>query len=139
MAKQVGRDSGQMRSIALLTMTFLPITTVAVCKKTKKRSRLRPSLTHSLPHAEAVLASLTNSIYRPEQTIFSTSFFDWTPAPGAAVSRDVWILAVVAAGLTIVTVSSWWLVTKRQLAKQASELHSYEMNDPATWPVCQRA
>jgi NADH:ubiquinone oxidoreductase subunit 5 (subunit L)/multisubunit Na+/H+ antiporter MnhA subunit len=47
-----------------------------------------------------------------DKSIFSTSFFSWDSASGSTVvSSYIWILVVAAAGLTSITVGTWYLAT----------------------------
>ncbi|KAM7210133.1 hypothetical protein V8F06_014483 [Rhypophila decipiens] len=60
-------------------------------------------------------------------SVFSTSLFNWNPSEGeSVVSSYIWILAVLAAGMTILTVLAWHLWTRREKkheeAKKKSEL-----------------
>ncbi|WQF78785.1 hypothetical protein CDEST_03799 [Colletotrichum destructivum] len=76
-------DSSQMKSIALLTMIFLPATFVA--------------------------------------TLFSMTFFNWQPNSKdgeVVVSPRIWIYAVIAGGLTMITLITWFLFLRRRLARK---------------------
>ncbi|KAI1769317.1 hypothetical protein GGR53DRAFT_153758 [Hypoxylon sp. FL1150] len=69
------RDSTQMRSIALVTMIFLPVTSVA--------------------------------------SIFSMGVFNWTASTEQTVlTFYFWVYVAIAGGLTLVTVGTWWVLTR---------------------------
>ncbi|KAK3387898.1 hypothetical protein B0H63DRAFT_559337 [Podospora didyma] len=81
LSQDMKRDSSQMRSIALLTMVFLPLSTVA--------------------------------------SIFSTTFFNWSPSEGESfVSSYFWVFAVVALALTGIVVGVWYLATRAHHRKE---------------------
>ncbi|KAK1531890.1 hypothetical protein CPAR01_11539 [Colletotrichum paranaense] len=89
-ATATGRDSRQMRSIALVTMVFLPGTFFAVS----------PSF---------ALASL-GSLAKAKQTLFSMTFFNWSPddAKHSVVSSYIWIYFLVTGVFTVSTLLLWW-------------------------------
>jgi hypothetical protein len=89
-------DSSQMRSIALLTMIFLPATFAAV--------------------SDSILLSKISNVVNSIQTLFSMGFFEWQPEAGqVVVSPRIWIYAVVAGGLTLLTVGLWYGFVVRRL------------------------
>ncbi|KAM7213680.1 hypothetical protein V8F06_010938 [Rhypophila decipiens] len=48
-------------------------------------------------------------------SVFSTSLFNWNPTEGeTVVSSYIWILAVLAVGMTLLTVLAWHLWTRRE-------------------------
>lgn len=97
------RDSSQMRSIALLTMVFLPLTTLAVSHQNH--------IERFAPGAEAH-ADL-------RQSIFSTTFFNWGQTDGhAIVSGYIWVFVVLAVGITTITVGAWYYATHRASRKE---------------------
>ncbi|KAI1748404.1 hypothetical protein F4782DRAFT_517582 [Xylaria castorea] len=78
-------DSSQMKTIALVTMVFLPATFVA--------------------------------------SLFSMTFFDWSPADGKnIVSSEIWIYFVIAVGLTLLVVGLWFTIIRR--AKRGESMTS---------------
>ncbi|KAK3369850.1 hypothetical protein B0H63DRAFT_485645 [Podospora didyma] len=84
-ALQTKEDGSQMRSIALLTMIFLPATFVA--------------------------------------TLFSMSFFNWQPeGDEVTVSPWLWVYFVVAAGLTFISVGTWYLARLRRRRRRRALL-----------------
>ncbi|TPX16392.1 uncharacterized protein E0L32_004041 [Thyridium curvatum] len=97
------RDSSQMRSNALLTMVFLPLTTLAVSHQSH--------IERFAPGAEA-RADL-------RQSIFSTTFFNWGQTDGhAIVSGYIWVFVVLAVGITTITVGAWYYATHRASRKE---------------------
>ena len=92
-SEAVHNDSAAMKTIAVLTLTFLPATFVSVWK-------------FSLPRQ--VLQQLTAL-----QAVFSMTFFDFSPRNEAhpeawVVSEKIWIYWVISLPLTIVTILSWF-------------------------------
>lgn len=89
-ALETRRENIQMRSIAVLTMVYLPFSTVAA--------------------------------------IFSMNLFDWQAQDGrSVVSKYFWVFVAVAAGLTIITLLTWYFITYRHekiANKDASEIQS---------------
>src|ERR1700753_643500 len=93
LTQDMKRDSSQMRSIAVLTMVFLPPSTVAVSTST------------SSVLDEAQLK------YR-YQSIFSTSLFSWDYSQDKAIiSGYLWVFIVIVVGLTCITLLSWYMAT----------------------------
>jgi hypothetical protein len=92
------RDGADMRVIAVVTLLFLPGTFVAVCSK---KNTLRV-------HTGTNLG----------QTIFSTSFFDFSPGSNDTkrpfVSNQVWIYAVITITLTVLVVGAWYILAHRK-------------------------
>ncbi|OHW97769.1 hypothetical protein CSPAE12_03531 [Colletotrichum incanum] len=81
-ALQTKLESSQMRTIALLTMIYLPLSSVAA--------------------------------------IFSMDMFNWEAIEGESiVSKHIWLFAVLATGLTLLTVAAWFLGTRREKAMAA--------------------
>ncbi|GJC89563.1 hypothetical protein ColLi_12401 [Colletotrichum liriopes] len=81
-ALQTKLESSQMRTIALLTMIYLPLSSVAA--------------------------------------IFSMDMFNWEAIEGESiVSKHIWLFAVLAVGLTLLTVAAWFLGTRREKAMAA--------------------
>ncbi|KAI3528435.1 hypothetical protein CSPX01_16231 [Colletotrichum filicis] len=78
-AVQTKVESAQMRTIALLTMIYLPLSSVAA--------------------------------------IFSMDMFNWEAVEGQSmVSKHIWLFAVLAVGLTLLTLAAWFLGTRREKA-----------------------
>ncbi|KAK1714928.1 uncharacterized protein BDZ83DRAFT_588592 [Colletotrichum acutatum] len=78
-AVQTKVESAQMRTIALLTMIYLPLSSVAA--------------------------------------IFSMDMFNWEAVEGQSiVSKHIWLFAVLAVGLTLLTIAAWFLGTRREKA-----------------------
>ena len=93
-SKAARSDSATMKTIALLTLTFLPATFVSVSKSSFK-------------------ISLGHSLFIGSQTIFSMSFFDFSPGgkpqeEAWLVSEKLWIYWAISLPLTIATVASWF-------------------------------
>ncbi|WYZ38038.1 hypothetical protein EsH8_II_001544 [Colletotrichum jinshuiense] len=86
-AVQTKHESTQMRTIALLTMAYLPLSSVAA--------------------------------------IFSMDMFNWGAVEGESiVSKHIWLFAVLAVGLTIVTVFAWYLGTRQDKEmKEKSDIY----------------
>ncbi|KAK4110316.1 hypothetical protein N656DRAFT_770350 [Canariomyces notabilis] len=87
-ATATGEDSSQMRSIALVTMVFLPGTFFA--------SNTQP----------------------PCQSMFSMTFFDWNPDPDSnhpVVSGNIWIYFLATTVFTLITLLLfWYFILSRQ-------------------------
>ncbi|KAK7981514.1 hypothetical protein PG996_009205 [Apiospora saccharicola] len=82
-------DSSQMKFIALLTMVFLPISTMAI-------------------NADAEY-----------QSIFSTELFSWDAGPGEAViSKYLWVFIVISLALTTVVVGAWGIATRYAILRR---------------------
>ncbi|GAB1314607.1 Mg2+ transporter protein, CorA-like/Zinc transport protein ZntB (Fragment) [Madurella fahalii] len=61
-------------------------------------------------------------------SIFSTTIFNWRPSDGEPViSNYIWILLVISAGLTGLTLLAWHLTTKREKTKQDKRSKSFEI------------
>lgn len=107
LTQDMKRDSTQMRSIGLLTMVFLPLSTVAV----------------SIGSPKARTRKLTAF-----QSVFSTTFFDWNGAAGGAiVSKYIWIFAVIAVGLTSMVVGAWYFATRRAGKRESTYEESQKL------------
>ena len=96
----VQRDSAAMKTVAILTLTFLPATYVSV-------SRLEIFFSRSLRHW---LISF--------QSVFSMSFFNFSPSSDGRhgkwfVSDSFWLYWAVSFPLTLVTIASWLSWQKR--------------------------
>lgn len=86
-------DSSAMRTIAVITVTFLPATFLSV--------------------SALGLAIYTARTLMLQQALFSTSFFSYSPTPNPmrnelTVSKDFWIYWALAVPLTAVTIGSWF-------------------------------
>lgn len=59
------------------------------------------------------------------QAIFSMDMFNWGAVEGESiVSKHIWLFAVLAVGLTIVTVFAWYLGTRQDKAmKEKSDIY----------------
>lgn len=89
------RDSTDMRTIAIVTLLFLPGTFSAVSSPPNQCSRLRLSL------------------YL--QTVFSQSFFGFSDDRKAMyVAPWLWLWAVVTVILTLIVIVTWWLLSIHQ-------------------------
>lgn len=94
-------DSSQMKFIALLTMIFLPITTMAVRISCPRMVKCK---------------SMSNANY---QSIFSTELFSWDAGPGeAVVSKYLWVFIVISLALTTVVVGAWAIATRYAILKR---------------------
>ncbi|KAK1752027.1 hypothetical protein QBC47DRAFT_389479 [Echria macrotheca] len=61
-------------------------------------------------------------------SIFSTTIFNWRPSEGEPViSNYIWILLVISAGLTGLTLLAWHLTSKREKLKQDKRGKSFEI------------
>jgi len=61
-------------------------------------------------------------------SIFSTTIFNWRPTDGEPIiSNYIWILLVVSAGLTVLTLLAWHLSTKREKTRQNKRSKSFEI------------
>ncbi|KAI0836400.1 hypothetical protein F5Y06DRAFT_298763 [Hypoxylon sp. FL0890] len=84
------QENARMRLISLVTMVYLPVTSVA--------------------------------------TIFSMGVFNWTAASQQSVfTFYFWIYIAIAGGLTVVTVGSWWALTRttpRRMSDSTTDLAS---------------
>ncbi|KAK3321326.1 hypothetical protein B0T19DRAFT_487681 [Cercophora scortea] len=97
LSRDMKRDSSQMRSIALLTMVFLPVSTVAPPE---------------YGNLVADIQTFSRSYWIP-QSIFSTTFFNWdSPEGQPVISGHFWIFVAVAAGLTCIVVGAWAFATR---------------------------
>jgi hypothetical protein len=81
-------DSGAMKTIAVVTMAFLPPTFLSTC----------------------IPLIMTRHLADNKQAIFSMSFFNYTPDQGStgwSVSSDFWVYWVCAVPLTCLTLAVW--------------------------------
>lgn len=92
-ATAAAADSSQMRSIALVTMVFLPGTFFAVSP---------------LP---LVPPAMTIESETEWQSLFSMTFFNWTPGSGGngpTVSGYIWVYFFVTGAFTALTLALFW-------------------------------
>lgn len=91
------KDGSAVKGIAILGMGFLPATFVAVSFIQKE---------NQLPITYLLINSLSL------QTFFSMPLFDWTVSEGQSIVRDrfgwYWVVAIP---LTLLVITSWWVVT----------------------------
>ncbi|KAI1773637.1 hypothetical protein F4818DRAFT_421211 [Hypoxylon cercidicola] len=78
--------------------------------------------------------ALLGMIYLPFSSvaaIFSMDMFNWSPQDGeSVVSKYFWLFAVLAVGLTLITLSAWYYITfrhNRSPKKDGLALHSKEV------------
>ena len=100
------KDSSQMKSIALLTMVFLPGTFMAV-------SFLPPSQ----------ISDIQNTHSSPSiQTFFSMTFFEWNPDKEkgqSIVSSKIWIYFIFTGIFTLATLGLWtWFANKKRIHRK---------------------
>lgn len=97
-SESVQRDSAAMKTIAALTMMFLPATFVSVSSKLTTK----------------MLYQRGNVV----QAVFSTSFFNFSPGAQSisqsadgewVISHKFWIYWAVSGPLTVFTVALWFL------------------------------
>jgi hypothetical protein len=89
-ALATSRDSRHMKSIALVTMIFLPGTFFAVSINVNKHSGVDANL---------------------GQSMFSMTFFDWSGSDGSPmVSTYVWIYILATILFTSVTIGAWYYI-----------------------------
>lgn len=107
-AEATKRDSAAMKSIALLTMVFLPPTFVAVSSFTKSHPYL-----HSLT---------------PNKTFFSMTMFEWSPPEFTQdemrpLSNYLWVYWVVAVPLTGAVLLSWrlWMLHEHRTFRREQD------------------
>lgn len=94
-----------MKSIALLTMLFLPATFISV--------RLLLSYCRNLP-------SLTMS-----QAFFSITFFNVGDDGKWSASKDIWIYFIITVPVTVASPLVWkWWVGRKRRARQAKSRRS---------------
>lgn len=107
-ALETKRESTQMRSIALLTMVYLPMSCVAVRKDPSECSGVMPEKPR---------------LTQPRiQSIFSTSLFNWSPGEGeSVVSRYIWVLVGLSLGLTAITMLAWHFTTNRDKMREQQQ------------------
>lgn len=93
-----------MKLIAFVTMFFLPATFTSVS----------PSPTQ--PPGILVLGLIL------AKTFFSMDFFDWPKAPGNIATGYIWVYALVAAILTLITVGLFtWRLRGRKARKGGND------------------
>lgn len=106
-AKASGRDSSAMKALAVITMTFLPATAIAVS-----------------PPFRAVQAKTKLKVF---QAIFSMPIFNWEKhSYSADVGRSIWIFCVMAGVLTGAVLYFWrcWhlrAIWQRELSHREQE------------------
>jgi hypothetical protein len=103
-----------MKSIALVTMVFLPGTFLAVNF-----------------HTPAPFPSCTMLIH--SQSVFSMTFFDWSAAAGSengTVSKWIWVFVVMTLALTAFTLALWYyLVVQRERRRANTDEEMGLMSD----------
>jgi hypothetical protein len=127
-------DSAAMKTISVLGLVFLPGTFICVCPfpplPTNPFSYLPPfPLLPLTPYPPSPLSALTIAVtvtaHHPSQTkltpprkkaIFSTTFFNFTPAiqspdghPHWTMSSEFWIYFAVAIPVTLLTIAFWFI------------------------------
>ena len=103
-------DSGSMKTIAVMTLFFLPCTAVAVGNHT------------SLRYTPRVLILV--------QAIFSTPFFYFrndSDETSMGISPQFWLIWVISVPLTVVVVFSWYLYQKRLGRRMAGNVRLSEL------------
>ncbi|KAK5995002.1 hypothetical protein PT974_03392 [Cladobotryum mycophilum] len=96
------RDSSSMKTIAVMTLVFLPATFVCA-------SRQPP------PHIRRPTNFVPNTIW----SFFSISFFNWQADTKVMASRRIWIYFAVASPLTLVVLLCWVLRTRKSREKRS--------------------
>lgn len=102
-SKAALRDSSDMRTIANVTLVFLPATAAAVC------------FFSTFPLSRSLLQILYKSLifrFAVTQTFFSTAFFNFQKE-NRVVSPWIWLYCVVSAGLTAIVFLGWYWFTQR--------------------------
>ena len=101
------QDSNQMRTIAFLTMIFLPGTFLAVCDPWAL----------NLVHLSIILS--TDMV---RQSIFSMTFFNWSASDGeTVVSPYIGIYFGAVFVITLLVVGLWVAYTRRWMGKRVTE------------------
>ncbi|PHH71449.1 hypothetical protein CDD80_5278 [Ophiocordyceps camponoti-rufipedis] len=87
--EHTAKDGRLMKSIAIITVVFLPATFLAVLLSATKWQ---------------VSVTCTDLM----QTFFSMTFFDWKGPAGATTSPYIWIYALLAVVLSLMTFGAWF-------------------------------
>ncbi|KAK0712482.1 hypothetical protein B0T26DRAFT_741601 [Lasiosphaeria miniovina] len=89
------------------------------------------ALESQIENAQMRSIAVLGMIYLPLScvgSIFSTTIFNWRPSEGEPViSNYIWILIVISAGLTALTILAWHLTTNRVKIKQEKRSKSFEI------------
>ncbi|KAK3377249.1 hypothetical protein B0T24DRAFT_701572, partial [Lasiosphaeria ovina] len=89
------------------------------------------ALESQVENAQMRSIAVLGMIYLPLScvgSIFSTTIFNWRPSEGEPViSKYIWILIVISAGLTALTLLAWHLTTNRVKIKQDQRSKSFEI------------
>jgi hypothetical protein len=89
------KDAAAVKVLTIIGLVYLPTTLVAVCSR----------VLQDWEPADNV------------QNFFSTQFVQTNSNGEMQVSRNVWLLAVIAIPLTAVTVAAWWLWVYARFSK----------------------
>jgi hypothetical protein len=57
------------------------------------------------------------------------SFDDPEGAPNFTISKEFWIFVVLAVPLTLLTLASWYIFTRRRMQRRKSERESRELDE----------
>ncbi|KAM7213291.1 phenylalanine--tRNA ligase alpha subunit [Rhypophila decipiens] len=89
------------------------------------------ALESQIENAQMRSIAVLGMIYLPLScvgSIFSTTIFNWRPVEGEPViSNYIWILVVISAGLTALTILAWHLTTSREKIKQNKRSKSFDI------------
>lgn len=121
-AMESRRDASAMKTIAILTLVFLPGTYVAVCAFCNAASSYIIVLLQAAP------------LIHP-QALFSMSMFNWQARDGEPViSSHIWVYFVIAIPLTILVVAVWlwWFCTQEKAQRHDIELQRLPGSRPVS-------
>jgi hypothetical protein len=107
-------DSAAMKTVAVLTMTFLPATFISV------------SYSPFTKHLEWAFLQAILRLTFSQKAVFSMSFFNFRPATGDqpqawSVSDKLWIYWMFAIPLTAITVLVWFWWQRATITRAAGD------------------
>jgi len=105
------RDSAAMRTIAAVTVFFLPATFTAVCNSS------------TFEYTEMLLQNADL-----KQTLFSTTFFNFQIPNSSVVSKWVWLYGLITVLLTVFTNVIWYSSTRAKDKEIKEKFENAEKN-----------
>ncbi|GKT86046.1 hypothetical protein Ct61P_03896 [Colletotrichum tofieldiae] len=86
----------------------------------RMRNRIRDILIEYDDKIDDCNMMICNTSLVMQTAIFSMDMFNWEAIEGESiVSKHIWLFAVLAAGLTLLTIAAWFLGTRREKAMAA--------------------
>ena len=131
LAQAALRESSSMKTIAAMTLIFLPGTFICVsirlCYFTRP-TQIYNFLTTCTTKADSFLTT---------KSFFSMSFFNWHAGTGESITSSLWVYFAAAVPLTLLVILVWVFCTRRSrkkvgrwaLKRRGTLLPRFEKND----------